>query len=68
MSLFHALTDSILKMSVNDDNSKPTPLKAVKPFKGKSGDAVVGEKCKESSKVRYLEFFQDIPHTKSYFL
>lgn len=65
MSLFRALTDGILKMSVDDDNSKPAPPKATKSFKSKSGDAVVGEKRKESSKVRYLVFPQDIPHTKS---
>ncbi len=61
MSLFCALTDGILKMSINDDNSKPAPPKATKPSKGRSGEAVVGEKCKESSKVRYLEFFSRYP-------
>lgn len=68
MSLFCMLTDSILKMSVDDDNSKPTPPKVAKPSKGKSGDAIIGEKRKESSKVRYLDFLQDIPPTKSFLL
>ena len=61
MSLFRVLTDGILKMSVDDNNSKPTAPKATKPSKGRSGEAVVGEKCKESSKVRYLESFSRYP-------
>ncbi len=61
MSLFHALTDGILKMSVDDDNSKPTPPKATKPSKGRSGEAVIGKKRKESSKVGYLESFSRYP-------
>ncbi|SJL11272.1 uncharacterized protein ARMOST_14675 [Armillaria ostoyae] len=50
MSLFHTLTDSILKMLIDDDNSKLAPPKAVKPSKGKLVNAVTGEKHKESSK------------------
>ncbi|SJL13050.1 uncharacterized protein ARMOST_16487 [Armillaria ostoyae] len=50
MSLFRTLTDGILKMSIDDDNSKPAPSKTAKPSKGKPVDAVAGEKHKESSK------------------
>ncbi|SJL00938.1 uncharacterized protein ARMOST_04254 [Armillaria ostoyae] len=50
MSLFRALTDGILKMSIDDDNSKLAPPKAAKPSKGKPADAVAGEKRKESCK------------------
>ncbi|SJL18321.1 uncharacterized protein ARMOST_21907 [Armillaria ostoyae] len=50
MSLFCALTDSILKVSINDDNLKLAPSKTAKPSKGKPVDAVAGEKRKESSK------------------
>ncbi|PBK60835.1 hypothetical protein ARMSODRAFT_981928 [Armillaria solidipes] len=50
MSLFRALTDGILKMSIDDDNSKLAPPKAAKPSKGKPADAVTGEKRKESCK------------------
>ncbi|PBL04602.1 hypothetical protein ARMGADRAFT_1071039 [Armillaria gallica] len=65
MSLFHMLTDGILKMSVDDDNSKPVPPKAAKPFKVKSGDAVISEKCKESSKVDILAFLKISPTLKA---